>query len=166
MLEIFVLSAAVGLVLSAMVFIFKDILHAALALAGIFAINSLIFITLNQPLLAVVQLFIMVGGIATFIFVGVATAQYPEFKYTKLAWLGVAWILLFVAMAFPLGTSWYSTGQLMNEFGASDIASSISTNAGFYYIMLLLMFGVALGGILLLKKIGVGRSTASLSVKK
>ncbi len=79
-LALFLIVSVIALAFSVLVFVFKDILHAAIALSGVFLMNSLFFIVLSQPLLAVVQLFIMVGGITTFLFVGVAAAPYSRFQ--------------------------------------------------------------------------------------
>jgi NADH-quinone oxidoreductase subunit J len=152
-LALFAIVSVLGVILAALMFAFKDILHSAMALAGVFLVNSLLFIALNQPLLAVIQLFIMIGGITTFIFVGVASATYSHFKYTKLGWLGLLWLVFFIAIAFPL-TKIQFNGQLSNIFGPSNVAISLGSSVGLFYIMLFVMFGVSLGAILLLKKTG------------
>jgi NADH-quinone oxidoreductase subunit J len=153
---LFVIISAIGIILAILVFAFRDILHSALALAGVFLVNSLFFLFLDQPILAVVQLFIMVGGITTFLFVGVASAPYSKFKYTKLAYLCILWVVLLIAMIVPLGSLGISASQ-SNIFDASGIANSLGTATALYYLMLLLMFGVSLGAVLLLKKAGAGK---------
>lgn len=155
-LALFAIVSVLGVILAALIFAFKDILHSAVALSGVFLINSLLFILLNQPLLAVIQLFIMIGGITTFIFVGVASATYSKFKYTRLAWLGILWALVFVAIIFPL-TNVQFNGQGSNVFGASGVSGSLASSVGLFYIMLFTMFGVSLGAILLLKKAGASK---------
>ena len=150
-LALFAIVSAIGIISAALIFKFKDILYAGLCLASIFLVNSLLFILLNQPLLAVIQLFIMIGGITTFIFVGVASATYSEFKYTRMIGLLLLWIFVFAVMAAPLTFMQFDATQ-SNIFGADDIAGTLSSSAGLFYLMALLMFGVAIGATLLLKK--------------
>lgn len=152
-LALFAIVSILGVVLAALVFAFKDILHSAVALSGVFLINSLLFIALGQPLLAVIQLFIMIGGITTFIFVGVASATYSHFKYTRLVGLAILWAVFFVIIVVPL-TGVQFNGQQSNVFGSSSIGGSLGASVGLFYIMLFVMFGVSLGAILLLKKAG------------
>jgi NADH-quinone oxidoreductase subunit J len=152
-LALFAIVSVLGVIFAALMFAFKDILHSALALSGVFLINSLLFIALNQPLLAVIQLFIMIGGITTFIFVGVASATYSHFRYTKLAWLGILSAVFFIVLVIPLLNVQFN-GQQSNVFGASNVGISLDSSVGLFYVMLFVMFGVSLGAILLLKKAG------------
>ena len=152
-LALFVVVSIIGLVSAALVFMLKDILHAALALSGFFLVNSLIFLIIAQPLLAIIQLFILVGGITTFIFVGVASSAYSKFKYTKVLMMLVLWFALFLVMTFPLSYMNISASQ-SNIFNSDSIAQSLSATGGIYYIMLFMAFGVSLGAILLLRKAG------------
>lgn len=156
-LALFLIVSVIALAFSVLVFVFKDILHAAIALSGVFLMNSLFFIVLSQPLLAVVQLFIMVGGITTFLFIGVAAAPYSDFKYTKLLALCILWIITALVMIVPLAEVSSATGGESNVFGAGAISESLGSSAGIYYLMLLVMFGVSLGAILLLKKAGADK---------
>ncbi|MCW6160159.1 MAG: hypothetical protein LVQ95_03680 [Candidatus Micrarchaeales archaeon] len=140
------------LVLSALIFALKDVLHAAIALASLFLFNSLFFLLINQPLLAVVQLFIMVGGIATFLFVGVGSAAYSKFWHTKKVVLVMLWAALFVALASSLNGVSFTAELTPTTFWSSNIASSLQSSAALFYVMALAMFGVSLGAIILLKK--------------
>ncbi len=150
---VFVLASILGLVLATFLFAFKDILHSALALAAVFVVNSLFFLLLAQPLLAIIQLFIMVGGIATFIFVGVASAPFENFNYTKVRRLTLTWLLLFALMVIPLNFVVFNVQQT-SVFNGASIVNSLSSDSGIFYLMLLLMFGTSIGAIMLLKKTG------------
>jgi NADH-quinone oxidoreductase subunit J len=155
---IFAIVSALGILFSVLVFTFRDILHATVALASLFFANSLLFLLLNEPLLAIIQLFVMVGGISTFLFVGVAAAPYSKFKYTRILFMAALWIVFFAAIAYPLTGMQFSQPQPQNQgapFGVVGIAASLSSGPVFFYLILLLMFGVALGAVLLLKRAGV-----------
>ena len=80
----FIVLALAELLSISLIFVFKDILHSVLSLAMAFFINSLIFLMLEQPLLALLQLFVMVGGISTFLFVGVASVSLSRFGHANL----------------------------------------------------------------------------------
>lgn len=140
------------LLLSILVFALKDVLHAAVALASLFLFNSLFFLLINQPLLAVVQLFIMVGGIATFLFVGVGSAAYSRFLHTRKFVLVVIWAALFAVLASALNGVSFTSTLPQTTFWADSIASSLQSSAALFYIMALAMFGVSLSAIILLKK--------------
>ncbi|MFI5412326.1 MAG: NADH-quinone oxidoreductase subunit J [Candidatus Micrarchaeales archaeon] len=152
-LALFAIVSVLGMVLAALVFAFKDILHSAVALSGVFFVNSLLFLALGQPLLAVIQLFIMIGGITTFIFVGVASATYPEFRLTKLIQLCILSAVLFLIMIAPLSLMHFNQTE-SNVFTGDAVTVGLSSSASIFYLILLTLFGVSLGAILLLKKVG------------
>jgi hypothetical protein len=111
---------------------------------------------LDQPLLAVVQLFIMIGGITTFLFIGVASSTYLKFKYTSVMGLAVLWTIVFIIFILPFNYIQITPYQ-SNVFSAGSIGEALGTSVILFYLMLLTMFGVALGAILLLKKAGVDK---------
>ena len=151
----FAIVSIIALFVSVLVFVFRDILHATVALAVLFLANSFFFLLLGEPLLAIIQLFIMVGGITTFLFVGVASAPYSKFKYTRGLFFTVLWAFFFVAITYPLsGMQFYQPQNAAAAFGLTSIAVSFAGTPIFFYIILSLMFGVALGAVLLLKKAG------------
>lgn len=157
----------IALILSALIiaaasfiFIFKDTLHIALALSAVFFVNSLIFLFINQPLLALIQLFIMVGGVSIYLFVGVASASYSHFRYTNYALLTVAFIAIFIVMVYGV----YSTGavsgpqsQAPNTYGLGQIASSFGSTYSIMalYAITIMLFLLALGSIPLLNRLKV-----------
>jgi NADH-quinone oxidoreductase subunit J len=152
-LVIFALISIAVLAAPVLLFLFKDILHAVLALSALFFFNSLVFLLLGQPLLAVIQLFVMVGGVSTFLFVGAASGAYPNFKYNKLAVFVIIGIILFAVVVYPLNSVQF-TGTGANQFNSQDIAFQLEASSPIFYLMALVMFSVCFGSVLLLKKIG------------
>jgi NADH-quinone oxidoreductase subunit J len=155
---IFFIASFLALLSSVLVFFLKDMLYAVLALTMLFIFNSLLFLVLQQPLLAVIQIFIMVGGVSTFLFVGVASAELMQFRFTKLAGLLLLWVVVFAAIAYPM----YSKGvrissTSINTFGTQEIAASLGQYYALYYVMMLLLFTVSIGAIVALKRMGDGR---------
>ena len=152
-------AAALIIIASALVFVFKDVLHVAVALTTVFLANSLLFLVLGQPILAIIQLFIMVGGVSTYLFVGVASASYSHFKYINYAALASLALLIFAIMAYGAVRSGTvasaGTANATNTYSSNQIASSFSsgyTIASMYAIAAML-FSLSLGAILLLNKL-------------
>lgn len=148
---IFTIAAILALIATAVMFVAKDILHSAAALTIVFFINSVFFLLLGQPLLAVVQLFIMIGGIATFLFVGVASHTYSNFRPSNVQRLSIIWVIVFLMLLVPLNSIRIPQTQA-NTFDFANIAYSLTANPAIFYLMLLTMFGIALGAIMLLRR--------------
>lgn len=155
-LAIFLILAAIGIGSALACFAMRDMLHIVVALSALFTFNSLVFAMLGQPLLAVVQLFVMVGGISTFLFVGVASATYSNFRYTKVARLLLASAAVFAVIGYPLlGLQMYAYQPPV--FSQSSIVASIPQSMYLFYVMALVMFGMTLGSIVLLRRSSVSR---------
>lgn len=151
--------AALITVAALLVFVFRDVLHTAIALSAVFFINSLVFLFLGQPLLAAVQLLIMVGGVSVYLFVGVAAASYSNFRHTNYAALAAVAAVVFAVMAYGA----YGSGTLaalhglqqVNQYSSQQVAASLAsryTIAALYSIALML-FLLALAAIPLLKEL-------------
>jgi NADH-quinone oxidoreductase subunit J len=152
---VFAIISALALASALLLFYFRGILHAVLALTVVFALNSALFLFLDQPLLAVVQLFILVGGVSTFLFVGVASAELVQFKFSKMLLLVVLWAVLFIAIAYPMYRSGYTMQETgSNFFGPADIGSALSQSPAVFYAIMLMLFSVSLGAIIALKRMG------------
>ncbi len=153
MLFEFLIMAMLELVSIAAIFVLKDFLHIGIMLAGVFLLNSLMFLILGQPLLAIIQLFILIGGITTYIVIGVASTSYSEFTHTNVAKLAVASIILFAVIAYPMHALQFSQGH-PNAFSGSGISDSISLYLPLFYILAIMIFAAAFGSIILFKRIG------------
>ena len=146
---------------ASLMFVFRDVLHVAVALSFVFLVNSLIFLLMNQPLLAVIQLFVMIGGVSVYLFVGVAAASYSHFKYTNYVALGAIAITIFAILVYGMyqtGTISYAQGQpLTNSFTASQAAASLTTKYTILslYTIALMLFLLAIGAIPLLNRLKV-----------
>lgn len=138
-----------------LIFLFRDMMHSVLALSMVFFVNSLLFLLLGQPLLALVQLFVMIGGVSTFLFVGVASAGLSRFRHTSFATLAVLSAALFVVCFYRVYGAQFSEQQ--NALQAGALASYLAASVGQLYAMVFAMFCVALGAVLLLRKIDVIR---------
>jgi NADH:ubiquinone oxidoreductase subunit 6 (subunit J) len=152
---IFGIIAVVEIASATGIFLFRDVMHSALALAIMFLVNSAAFMALGEPLLAIIQLFILVGGVATYLFVGVASDHQSERRHTNFAAFSILSILVFAFVAYPyIG---YFTGSPSAQLTASSISAEFSSGYQLLYVLVILLFGSALGSILLLKSAGEKR---------
>jgi NADH-quinone oxidoreductase subunit J len=151
---LFIILALLEILSAILMFLFKDILHAVLALSALFVVNSAIFLVVNQPFLALLQLFIMVGGVSTYIFVGVSSGSYSKFRntnYTVLAIIYVVMFLLFSIKLLQMQVQPIVTEQ--NALTGSLIMQSLGQNVGLLYLLAILLFGAGFGSIVLMKKL-------------
>lgn len=162
MLEVIILILAALITIGALlIFVFKDVLHVAVSLALVFFANSLIFLFLNQPLLAVIQLLIMIGGVSVYLFVGVAAASYSNFRYTNYIAFAVAAIAVFASMTYGLyssGTVFMLQGMhLSNQYSSAQVVASLTSRYTIIslYAITLMLFMLALAAIPLLKDLRV-----------
>ncbi|MDE1869168.1 MAG: hypothetical protein KGH60_04370 [Candidatus Micrarchaeota archaeon] len=153
---IFFALAAIEIILIALIFVFKDVLHSVLALSMAFFFNSVLFLALGQPLLALIQLFIMVGGVSTYVFVGVASISFSNFRHTRFAALAGLSVAAFLILSYKMLSVQLPEAQA-NVFAINSIGPAISSNVALFYVILFMVFSVSLGSILLLKRIGVKR---------
>ncbi len=152
-LAVFMVLALLEIFFATTIFIFKDLLHVVLAFSVAFLFNSALFFLLGQPILALLQMFIMVGGVSTYLFVGVGSASYSKFKYTNYTYLAIAYIAVFFTFVFRMtGVSPILPEQ--NVLSASLIAQTFSSNIGLLYIMAAMLFGIGLSSIVIMKKLG------------
>ena len=149
-LWVFALVAFLELAAAVSVYLLKSVMHATIALAMVFLFNSLMFLVLGQPLLAVIQAFVVIGGIATYLIVGTATAQRVGFKHVRVS-VFVAMLLLFTTVLnySIYGTNFSSLPK--NSCSATGIEAMLSS-IGLLYIIVLMLFGVSIGSIVLFKR--------------
>jgi NADH:ubiquinone oxidoreductase subunit 6 (subunit J) len=137
----------------AFIFISRSLLHSVISLTLAFVVNSALFLIMKQPFLAIIQLFIFVGGISTYALVGVASSGFSKFPHTnKFAFIAV-FVILLAAISYPLLTANISsTGT--NAFTPLQVKSGITGYIGLFYLITAMLFGVALGSIILFKSLG------------
>ena len=151
LLAIFLAVAALELISIIIIFVFKNVLHSIIILAIAFVISSVLFAAMQQPLLALLQLFIVVGTILTYFFIGVASAGISRFKHTSYTLLAVLSIIMFMVLAY-MSNGVNFTGQ--NMLTKADIANYVSGSIWLIYFLTLVLFSVGLSGIILLKRLG------------
>lgn len=150
---IFIIAAILEIISAALIFWFKDILHTVLALSFVFIINSAFFLMLNQPLLALLQLFIMVGGVSTYVFVGVSSASFSKFSHTNYIILAIASIAILALFSYKIIPAGTQVNQ-QNLLSSSLIAQALGSNAVLLYLIGIFVFGAGYGSVILMRKLG------------
>ncbi len=156
LLYVFAAFAVIELLLAAYVFVAKSLLHAIVSLAIVFVFTSLLYLILSQPLLAVVQLLVLVGGISTYLLVGTASESFSHFRHTNFALMVILAIAIFAIIAYPVlkSVNAYSPSSSAVSFTLSGQSQFLQEDMPIFYIAALLLFGLALGAIALYKKLG------------
>jgi len=149
---VFATVAGLELISIILIFIFKDILHSVLALSASFLVNSIIFFLLGQPLIALLQLFIMAGGVSTYMFVGVASISYSKFRHTSYSAIIVLSVLSFLLYSYNTMNLSFTNLQ-QNTVSNDTISNTLSSGIGIIYIIAFMLFSIGIGSIVLLKKI-------------
>ena len=153
-LIVFGVWAAASLAFASVIFLFKDIMHVGISLAFLFLSLSAVYLVLGQPLLAVVQVFIMVGGVSTYLMVGSASAIVSRFKHSNVLAGAVLFILFFGAMFYPvLSSGAFNGGITVTALSGSAIESSMVLGIAPFYLLAVLLFGISIGSIVLFMKV-------------
>ena len=153
LLVIVAIIAVLELAAIAFIFISKSLLHSVMGLTLAFVANSALFLAMQQPFLAIIQLFIFVGGISTYAIVGVASASFSKFPHTnKTAFLGV-FIILLAMISYPI-FGMKNAAVSHNSFTALQVKTGISSYIGLFYLITAMLFGIAIGSIILVKSLG------------
>lgn len=156
---IILIFGALALISAISVFIFRNILHIAAAISVLFFLNSLLFLALNQPILAVIQLLIMVGGVSTYLFVGVAAIGYSKFKYTNWPAFIISAIAIFAIIFYGLYNSStisaIAPSAAPQAYSANSISQSFSSNYSIFslYSIMITLFGIGISAIKLLNRL-------------
>lgn len=153
---IFFALGAIEIISIALIFVFKDVLHSVLALSAAFFFNSVLFLALAQPLLALIQLFIMVGGVSTYVFVGVASIDFSSFRHSRFSALAALSVAAFLILSYKMLSVQLPEAQA-NVFSVQSVGTAIAANVPLFYVIMFMVFSIGLGSIVLLKRIGVKR---------
>lgn len=144
-----VLLAAPLVVAGTLVFVQRRLLHAVIALAVVAAVSALIFLYLGQPLVALLQLLIFVGGLSTYLMVAVA-AEEKRVSLRGTVVFTASFVLIaavFIAVIYAL--------PAQAQSGASFVALAGAALPQYYGIILatlFLLFAVAMASVLVIKK--------------
>lgn len=136
---------------SLFVFFQRKLVHAVLALTMAFSSSSMLFLVLNQPFIALLQLLVFVGGLSTYLMISLSNEE-KKAKYLRLALFVplvvvlTVWFYFFAQMAFTAYT--FVGGSINNTF-----AMALENYYPLFFIFAVLLFATALGSVLFIKKL-------------
>lgn len=151
----FCASAIIGVAAAFYIFRTSNMIHAMIAFATVAVAVSMLMLILELPLLALLQLFIMIGGISTYMFVGASSEKLSKFKHTNFLLL----VTLAFIIAIPLiyGLAMGSSGNSQNLLSSTMLNSYVSSDLPFFYLIAMMLFGVGIGSIVIMKKLVAGK---------
>ncbi|BCS90746.1 MAG: NADH-quinone oxidoreductase subunit J [Candidatus Micrarchaeota archaeon] len=143
MLLIYIISAIyiiVALAASYFIFYQRDIIKAVIALSSIFLFSGILLLSYNLILLGLLQILITIGGISTYLVVGVANADIERFKgFRSIAYMLVT-AVLFASFLYII----YISNISNTEEGFSSSAISYQIYSSLSNIVLYLVISIYL----------------------
>lgn len=152
---VFGVSAAVAIFAALFMFKAKEMTHAMTAFLVVATAGAAILAVLGLPLLALLQLFIMVGGVSTYLFVGVSSENLSRFKHTSISALAILVVALLAVPVYKI-YSLASTANQGNVLSNSAIKASVAANLPLFYMIAILMFGIGIGSIIMMRTLKQG----------
>jgi NADH-quinone oxidoreductase subunit J len=153
---IFGVAAVVAIGASLFMFKAREMTHAMLAFLFVTISAAALLVVLDLPLLALLQLFIMVGGVSTYLFVGVSSENLSRFRHSSLSVLVVLAIALAVVPVYKIASGVQSLGAQSNSLSTAFITSAVGANLALFYMLAILLFGVGIGSIMMMKGLRPG----------
>jgi NADH:ubiquinone oxidoreductase subunit 6 (subunit J) len=151
-LYVFVFLIMVGFFFSVELFLEKELFKSALSLAIVFMSSAGLILLLGQPLVALFQLLILVGGLSTYLMVAVASSRHAEFIHSNMLVFMIAFIVLDVVFIYGVALQQYP-GSLIAPQISQSVTLAIAQYYALIYAMVFLIFSVAIGSILLIRKV-------------
>ncbi len=151
----FLVSAVVAICSALLIFRARAMVDAMVGFLIVAVASAAMLAVLGLPLLALLQLFIMVGGVSTYLFVGVSSENLSRFKHTHFP----AFVVLAIAIAavpiykvLTLGGPSVQT----NTLTSGAIVASIGSNIALFYLLAILLFGIGIASIMMMKGLKPG----------
>jgi NADH:ubiquinone oxidoreductase subunit 6 (subunit J) len=148
--EVYILIvAALALSGGLLVFLSRRLLHAVLALTFVFIGSALVFVFLGEVFIALLQLFVFVGGFSTYLIVAVASETSHD-SFSKARFLSA---LVIIAIGIALILAWAGAGSFTHGSSFPSIAAAaISEYYVVFFMMLLLLFSAVIGSVLIMRR--------------
>ncbi len=145
-----ILFCAVALVMvasAAAIFFKRNMMHSVLYLTLVFAGSAVVFILLGQTLIAMLQLFIFVGGFSSYLMVTVAMEKRGSAEFNPKLFFPIATIISIGLIFLAGNTGGTLAGTQMNAY-----LGSAMRYYPMIYMVVILLFGALIGSIVVLKK--------------
>ncbi len=146
---LYVLISVLAVISALLVFVFKKLLHAALALTITFLASALLFAAIGQTFIGLLQILIFIGGLSAYLIAAVATENKGKEMLKHAPFFASAVVLSIaftaIAMLVPQAAYVQSTFQQSSSIMFSQYYLIL-------FILTLLLFSTAIGGVIIIKK--------------
>ena len=146
---LFTLISALAVIPAVLIFVSRKLLYSVIYLSLVFASSAFLFMLLGQPFVGLLQLLVFIGGISAYL-ITVVAVEYKENERAHLpkllaAALAIGLLMCIILVQLPtLGTH---ANSFTNEF-SSDFSSMYLI----LFFAVTMLFGAAIGSILVIKK--------------
>lgn len=145
------ISAIISVCAAFLIFRAREMTHAMVGFLIVSISTGAVLAILGLPLLALMQLFIMVGGVSTYLFVGVSSENLSRFRHTSFPILVVLAIALAAVPIYKVLTIGIAGGP-QNSLSGTSLAYGISGNIVLFYMLAIMLFGIGIGSIVMMRK--------------
>ena len=130
----------------------RELFKAAIGLAFVFVAVSGFVLLMGQPLLALFQLFILVGGLSTYLIVAVASEGRTHFNHVDGRMFVGVFVVLAIILTYAISVD---TPQGLGSGGATvqELVSSVSNYYALMAAIAFTIFAIGIGSILLVKRV-------------
>jgi NADH:ubiquinone oxidoreductase subunit 6 (subunit J) len=157
LLFVFAVLSALAVISAYLVALERSVFHSALSLAAVFTFGSLLLLFIGQYVIALLQLFVLVGGLSVYLVVSVASEAKIPFRKASIPMLIILSVFLFALLSYYMIPGLYN-GTVQGLGNASsgsaiynEAAASLSNMWQLVAIVLLFMFAIGIGGIVVIK---------------
>lgn len=146
---LFALVSILTICSAAAIFISRRVIHAVIAVTFAFAGSAALFAYMNQVMLALLQLFIFVGGLSTYLMVAVAS----EDSSMPLGLLRFVFILVVAGIGISVILMGRGTApQAGYAAQVQPLGASLPAYYPLIFAMVVLLFSGVMGSVVIIKK--------------
>lgn len=151
----FLVSAVVAVCSALVIFWARAMSDAMVGFLVLAVASAAMLAVLGLPLFALLQLFIMVGGVSMYLFVGVSSENLSRFKHTSFPVLVVLAAALAAVPVYKVLTLGAFTGQISAP-ASGALAASLGGNIVLFYMLAIMLFGIGIASIIMMKGLRPG----------
>lgn len=146
----FAIVSFIILLSSIMIFYQKSIMRAVILLTVSFGASSLIFFILNQNFIALLQLFIFVGGMSTYLIVAVSS-EYKKIDKIEFIKMSIIAAVIFIAIFLSI-IGVVTTNTLQSTDMITYLGYAFQGYFPIIYAAIIMLFLTSIGSILIIRK--------------
>ncbi len=153
MLDLYAFYAVAAIVVASALLIFfqKRLLYSVICLTVVFAGSSILFIDLGQTLIAILSLLVFVGGFSVYLMVAIASEE-RTYITANIPYMLALSLVLFMMFSLLLNYLPQTYQQPLAPSFASAVSSSFRSDYPVLYLMVLLLFSIAISSTMVLRR--------------